>query len=378
MSQLQVAQSMGIKRETLSLWENGKSKPGAPQQRKLARIYQVPVAYLRGEIELEEEKERDVLYRGIPKESQARETIDKWLNFLDDWAEFLESTGFEVKGFHTPRRLDHGFETDLRIASALATEVREYYHLGSSAIPDLASFLDKRGILVYRAPLGKYSAIAANHISGAFYNHPKLGSCILVNSDTTPGRQTFTLAHEFAHALYHYSAKGITSLSDQAFEAKERFANAFAAHFLVPSKSMRQVIREIQVIEQMDPNKVVQLASYFRVSYATMLMRLMEEKVISAEEGKQWKQYSPRSIARKLGLDTEPFDKANSSLKHPIDRYPLSVLETIYAAVDTWRITEIDAAELLDVTREDLVKRLSGLPAEATSEEIMEFEELPW
>ena len=69
---------------------------------------------------------------------------------------------------------------------------------------------------------------------GAFYNHPKLGYSIFVNADTAPGRQTFTMAHEFAHALFHYPTVGVVSRKGDR-DPKERFADAFAAHFLVPA-----------------------------------------------------------------------------------------------------------------------------------------------
>jgi IrrE N-terminal-like domain len=90
------------------------------------------------------------------------------------------------------------------------------------------------------APVGLDMGQGSEGGSGAFYNHPKLGYSILVNADTAPGRQTFTMAHEFAHALFHYPTVGVISRKGDR-DPKERFTDAFAAHFFVPSGALREL-----------------------------------------------------------------------------------------------------------------------------------------
>jgi Zn-dependent peptidase ImmA (M78 family) len=132
-------------------------------------------------------------------------------------------------------------------------------------LPNLYALLDEREVLVYRAAMGRLDR-EPESISGAFYNHPELGYCILVNTDTAPGRQSFTLAHEWAHALFHYAKGGIICRSKDT-DPLERFADAFAASFLVPGKELRRLASEF-----MNPLEALKLAQYFSVSYAMIAL----------------------------------------------------------------------------------------------------------
>src|SRR6266487_4029012 len=83
---------------------------------------------------------------------------------------------------------------------------------------------------IYLAPLG---GDLRGTVSGAFLPHDEVGFSILVNAQTTPGRRQFTLAHELAHALFHGRRPYVGWLGRP--EAVERFADQFAAEFLVPT-----------------------------------------------------------------------------------------------------------------------------------------------
>ena len=162
-----------------------------------------------------------------------------------------------------------------------SAKAREVYGLGSGAIPDLYAFLDERTCLFIG--LSWAPSVDREVASlGAFYNHPELGYCLLVNSDTTLGRQAFTLAHEFAHALFHYPSRGLISWKGER-DPREKFADVFAAHFLVPTKQLKDLVEDDRQSGWPDPYEALQLASYFRVSYATLLYRLFEEKIIEGD-----------------------------------------------------------------------------------------------
>ena len=377
-TQEQVAKILAVPRELVSMWETGRRVPKEQQFEQLASLYQVRVEYLLGEFDRKAVHEREVLYRGISEASRIRPIVNEWVDFLDRWADFLEQVEQAPQGFcRTPRKLDRGFIEDSRRAPTLAAEVRAYFSLGAEAAPNLYAFLDELGIIVYRVELGGYTAQGTDQVSGAFYNHPKLGYSILVNTDTTLGRQAFTLAHEFAHALYHYSQRGITSLSGSYGDPKERFANVFAAHFLVPGKTLRHIVNDSNI----DPYKALQLAVYFRVSYATMLMRLAEEKLITHNQKEEWRQYGPRSMARQLNLSLELFQTGRSDpnkKNSKLERYPLSVLEQIKSALDAEQIVARKAAQLLGVSKSELESRLLNKLPEAEEAEKQEFDELPF
>jgi Zn-dependent peptidase ImmA (M78 family)/DNA-binding XRE family transcriptional regulator len=382
LTQGQVARVIGVPRELVSMWEGEARTPNLKQLERLARIYQIGVDYLLGKAELEEKHERDVLYQGLPQDPALREEIDRWLDFLDEWADLLEELGEEEKltgPGKPPRKLDKGQVTDSRRASTLAIEARDYYGLGRDAIPNLYAFLDSKDVLVYRASLGSIGE-GSDGSSGAFFNHPRLGYCILVNADTTPGRQVFTLAHEFAHALYHYPSGGIICRKDIGYDPKERFANSFAAHFLVPAKELRKLVEDRREIAgHLDAYEALQIAAHFRVSYATLLYRLREENLIDKDHYESLKMYSPSSMAAYLDLDPEEFEIPEPKPLY-LERYPVSVIERIVQAIEDDELTMPQAADVLDIDPYTLQQQVKLIlkPPKAKPQERREFEELPF
>jgi hypothetical protein len=226
---------------------------------------------------------------------------------------------------------------------------------------------------VYRAALGSISKPGGG-VSGAFYNHPGLGYCVLVNSDTTPGRQAFTLAHEFAHALFHYPSGGLISWRGYG-DPRERFADNFAAHFLVPTQQLKELAEDEKRRGGPDPYEALQLASYFRVSYATLLYRLLEEKIIEEEYYEWLKGYSPSQMAWYMGMDPDEFNVPDHEPLH-LERFPVSVIELVKRAVKHDELTPSQAAGLLNIDVHTLQRRISDPPA-ATAEEKREYEEQP-
>ena len=374
LTQAEVAQALGVVRELISLWESGKRVPGLAYIRDLARLYGVEEESLLGEGPLRPAEAEGFHLRGAPAPNLE---LRRWVDFLDAWAEFLEDLGEQPKPLRRPpRALDKGGEyTDRRSVAQLAEQVRKHYDLGLDALPDLYTFLDELGALVYRAPL---EPLAKSKISGAFYNHPKLGWSILVNVDTTPGRQAFTLAHEFAHALYHYRTPGIVSRSDEK-PPIERFADAWAAHFLVPGKAIRQQLKRLNGEARVrDAFQAMWLARYFRVSYNTMLIRLRAERLIDQFAYEEWRSYSVSDLAQRLGLPVEEYKVPEAKARGwDLERYPLSVLEKARRAIEGGLASVAEVAAILDVDRTTLeVELLSPPKKEPTEVQALEASEL--
>lgn len=375
LSQERVARSLGVPRELVSYWETGTRVPSLRQLQDLASLYRTSAARLTGAVSDEEEVRR-VILRGI-EDPEAQRAISSWLGFLDAWADLLGDLGRRLPGpGKPPRQLDERETvTDVRRASTLAEKVRDHYDLGHDAIPDLYAFLDAQRYLVVKANLGSIGR-GQGGVSGAFYNHPRLGFCVLVNADTSPGRQAFTLAHELAHALYHHASGGIVCryLPD---DPQERFADAFAASFLVPGKELRRLVKLEQSrsgSETLAPIDAVKLAKYFGVSYAMILVRLRVERLITPSSYEEWRGYSATALATQLGLDPSDF---HIPVPRPLrlDRYPVSVLEVVRKAVEEDRLSPKQAAGLLDVALNDVQRTLLSAPPPADERERQEHEQ---
>lgn len=358
------------------MWENGSRVPGVRHLEELARLYSVSSAFLLGKEEASENvSEREVLLRGIASNPNIHMEFNKWYDFLDEWAELIsdiDTTPGDFKG-KPPKQLDQGPDyTDSRKSATLAAQVREHYGLGTSPISDLYSFLDEHGVLVYKANLGDWQS-TSNGVSGAFHNHPRLGFCIVVNAETSLGRQYFTLAHEFAHALFHYNAKSIISRHEDK-SPREYFANSFATHFLVPTKELNRVIDQQNWRDKLDPYKCIDLAYSFHVSYAFMLYRLRNEKHISEHQLDDFRKQSPSALARKLNIDSDVFNKPGA-LVLKLDRYPPSVLQIVRDLINDDELSVSQAADLLSVSQANIQAFLkdSTEPTEAEQRELAEF-----
>ncbi len=377
LSQQQVAQMLGVPRELISLWETGKRVPGLAYLEPLAAIFGVNAGYLLGSEELRPDDHTQVYFRG---QGQASVQYRAWRNFLDRWSQFLsliQSSSLPGPR-RPPREIDQGYLTDARRAAKLALEVRQHYALGEDALPDLWAFLDRMGVIVYQAPLGD---LAEGAISGAFVNHPQLGWSILVNSDTSRGRQVFTLAHELAHALYHYKQPSLISFPNpqqQEHRAREKFANHWAAHFLVPGSALRSQLGRLNAsVCQPSEFEVLQLAHYFRVSYSTLVYRLLGEGLIDEASKNQLLQSSAEEIAARLGLQLDDYGIPTGTQDgFEMARYPIGVLQMVRHALETGLCSLGQASSVLDLDRATLQDWLQPLPIDTTGQSKKQFEEL--
>jgi Zn-dependent peptidase ImmA (M78 family)/transcriptional regulator with XRE-family HTH domain len=377
-NQQEIAEVLGVVRETVSYWENDRRVPSAVQLARLAEAYGVtPGSLLGSEPPPVASEEHELVYRGLRQQPpRTKAAIGRWLAFLDDWADLLASCDIPLPGRALPPKQWRAADPirDSRLAPRLAQDVRAYYGLGSDAIPDLLAFLDREGVLVYRIALDPIGE--AEGVSGVTYNHPRLGSCILVNTHTTPGRQTFTLAHEFAHALFHYQEWGLVSRAGDP-DRTERFADAFAAHFLVPGDALRMRVAQLPFQQVASPFDVVSLHRFFRVSYATMLNRLRGEGLLAPERYEEYRGYSPSHLASRMGLSGDDYRPSNRTLASSLGCYPTSVLDRVRGLIESDELSPMGAADLLQVSLEEILGDLLARPEAATNEESQEFRELP-
>lgn len=373
LTQKQVARGLEVPRELVSMWESGARDPRAEQIQELADVLAVPEELLAGQRPVSTWQRNRFLSEISP--SCAREEVKRWLTFLDEWGRFEEEHFSDPGGpDKPPRPLDRGRPVlDARRAPTLADEVRNHYGLGRNALPNLWTFLDEHGVLACRVALGPLHEDPS--VAGAFYNHERLGFCALINASASPGRQTFAMAHAYAHAIFHYTRRAIVCRRGDDSRV-ERFANAFASHLLVPRKKLGEMVTNVSGEEGLDSYKALQLASHFRVSYPTILRRLLAERHLSTDEFEEMRRYSPSGLARRIGLHPSHFQiGAEETLR--LTRYPLSVLERGRRVVKAKGVSPAALARTLNVEEETVQSSLLTDPPEATAAELREYEELP-
>lgn len=358
LSQETAAEAAGLNRVQLSYYEAGRRQPPLGTAAALARLYGTTVEALVAGAEQTSAAidVSGVLYRAAPLAlgERAHAGLRQIDQYLADYVELADETGLVLPGLgRSP--LTAARTVSAKEAAWAARELRQQLNLGGGPLADPFQLLDA-DVLIWRLPLGEDLAQSP---SGLFYNHPRAGFCIAVNSQMTLGRQVFTLAHEFAHAYFHSQTADVIVSMPGADHSREPFADAFAGEFLVPGDALRRVSGQLASVDLLaDPVVVVHLQRHFGVSFATMRVRLLQEKLISREAFDALADVSPSRLAEALGYPVHPADLGSFQL-HPLERFPARMLLLARAALERSIITRGDAAEILGTSPEEIRQLLS-------------------
>lgn len=366
LSQEAAADAVGINRVQLSYIEAAKRQAPLATAAALARLYGTTLESLLAGEELARSgiDVTGVLYRAAPLAlgDHAQAGLRLIDQYLADYVELASETGIAMPGRGrsplTAARTDSTKE-----AASAARELRQHLNLGGGPLTDPFQVLDSH-VLIWRLPLGEDLSASP---SGLFYNHPRAGFCIAVNSQMTLGRQVFTLAHELAHAYFHSQTADVIVSMAGADGGREAFADAFGGELLVPGDALRRLIGDLPHVDLLsDPVVVVHLQRHFGVSFATMLVRLLQEKLISRHVFDELAGVSPSRLAQALGYPVHPADLGSFELQ-PLERFPARMLLLIRTALDKSAITHGDAAEILGTSTEE-VRQLLSRPAAGDEE----------
>jgi Zn-dependent peptidase ImmA (M78 family) len=146
---------------------------------------------------------------------------------------------------------------------ARARSVRDRLRLGIGPTPDILSVMTDAGVSVLVRPLGPRGP------DGIYVRRPGIAVAMLNGSLYLP-RFRFAGAHE----LGHHEFGDDRALDEDIFVAttlEEKRANAFAASFLVPKVAIAE---RMTFKADVSPERVLELANEFGVSYQTMVYRL--------------------------------------------------------------------------------------------------------
>jgi Zn-dependent peptidase ImmA (M78 family)/DNA-binding XRE family transcriptional regulator len=363
LTQKSASEAVGVNRVLLSYYETGERPVPLTVLSALARVYgRTPSQLLEG-VEVQPEPV-EILYRSASEElsDTARSGMAQFSALVRSYAELASEGGGQTAGRGSSPLMTARSNAGRKEAARLARETRELLGLGDGPIGDHLFAIADEWALVFRLPLGE---IQDHSPSGFFYNDPLAGFCIAVNSEMTLGRQLFTLAHEMAHAFFHSQSADVWISFPGAPQARERFADLFAGELLVPEDALIGLAEEIGGSDQLaDPVTAVQLQRHFGVSYATLLVRLRQEKLVSEPTYHELREVSPSKMALALGYDVNPADLGDYHM-HPLDRIPGRMLRLTKTAIAKGLITRGDAAETLGLSSEDVLQLLDRPRADA-------------
>ncbi len=130
---------------------------------------------------------------------------------------------------------------------------------------------------------------------------------IVINSNSTYGRQRFTAAHELCHLFFHEQLGSVICPNsiEKTKDSQEKEADIFASYFLAPDEALKDFFLnniKIKNIEDIDISHVVAIEQHFGLSRMATLQRLIDDHYLTYEKAKTMRKDVILS-AQKLGFD---------------------------------------------------------------------------
>lgn len=192
--------------------------------------------------------------------------------------------------------------------------------------------LETHGFLVFQT-----SKVDLDVFRGLSIFHERL-PIILLNGKDSPAGKAFTLFHEVAHIVNRSS--GLCLLEER--ESQEALANSFAAHFLMPSAAVLELVEGLREGEDV----VEAVARRFKVSRPAAAIRLKVLGYVSEEEVLRERRIADAAWSKQRGERKGESGPPYWRTKYR-DLGP-TVIGAVTRALDEERIGILDAANFLD------------------------------
>lgn len=357
LTQGQVGKQVGMATSTISAIEAGKRSVSGPELHAFARIYHRPISYF-FEQSPAGSPGFQYLFRAAEPEVLDRVSIIKLEEMARDYVLLEELVG--AAPLPTPPDYStFGFRTD-HDAETMAEMERGRLGLGDAPVRDLMNLLDGSvGIRTFLVPVSQstWSGVVVRGHDGRL--------CVAVNSKEESYRRNFDLAHEYGHALVHMNGqRDIAARIDSrtggtaSSRAEERFADAFASAFLMPTRAVLKALEQALRANggRFTDFDLVHMAMQFGVSGQALSNRLVSLRKISRQMNEDyWKsQGSYKQLAKELGYFTEDWTAE-----------PVLPRRFRYLAMKAYEEELISLARLAELLREDYHELRSRLSQEA-------------
>lgn len=215
-------------------------------------------------------------------------------------------------------------------------------------IHDVCGLLEHAGVKVLSVPM------ASDGFFGLSVGEEDGGPAVVVNvwELISVERRIFSAAHEFGHLMLHPDAYDVTQIKENKEEEHE--ADRFAGHFLMPDEGFCKEWNEASGLHWVD--RVFKVKRIFRVSYKTVLARLLEQGVADNSLWMKFNAVYQQRFRRKLPFKKEPMgiDPAEPFGMLRFDFFEDRFSRLTREAVDKDKISLSRGAEMLGIDIEEM------------------------
>jgi Zn-dependent peptidase ImmA (M78 family)/transcriptional regulator with XRE-family HTH domain len=273
LTQQDVANELGIARTTVIAIEQGERKVRPEELLQLARLYGRAVSDLIREREVVEEflvQFRTAIAQAGRHQAELTRAIQEFQQLCEDYLELERLCRASLTRHYPPQYSTEGISPE-EAAEDIASAERNRLGLGEGPILRLRETLENDvGLRIFYPKL-------PSHIAGMFGYTDKLGGCIAINAVHPEERQRWSLGHEYSHFLTNRFRPEVSVMFVyERVPAAERFADAFAGAFLMPSDGLKRRFHELARLRKgkITPAELCQLAHYYVVSVEALTHRL--------------------------------------------------------------------------------------------------------
>ena len=278
LTQEDLAKSVGLSSEFISLLELGRRSPSLDSLSRIAKVLDKKISFFL----LEKIESFDSLIKGDKLNLKTKRLLTTFRKYCDDYLWMEEVTG---------RQSDLAPLYANVQAEKLAVQERRRLGLGQDTIPQVFSLLEQRGLHVWRHPIPEDI-----HIAGMFvFLDYKQSAFALVNSNQSFHQQILTATHEYGHYLKDRFDGPIIDNPDifiedyiTLYHGREKYAQTFALHFLLPPERLIEFIERDLRSKQLNLEDILYIRRCYDVSFLVMLQMLKKLEYISLGQFKEF------------------------------------------------------------------------------------------
>ncbi len=274
MTQQDAAVALGFARTTVVAIEKGERKTTPHELIAFAKAYRRPVSDIVG---------RPIVSESFVPQFRSNQGAAELEDEIANLAQLLQSLSEDfvalekLRGMPLMRNYPNEYQTSGgipdQVAEDVATAERNRLGLGDGPIGNLRERLASDvGIRIFAFEM-------PSQIAGLFAYNEELGACVGINSKHPRDRRNWSLAHEYGHFLMTRYAPEVTVLTVSGrSNRRERLADAFARHFLMPASGLNRRFTELHRSSEggITLAHVCTLANLYQVSVQALMLRLEE------------------------------------------------------------------------------------------------------
>lgn len=292
-----LARIVGVSRQTMSSYEEGKTAPKPELVASIAAVLNEDIEFFYAPDLGLAYRHEDVYFRDLVRNRMAdRKAAGRELEgvielafVLGKYVRYPELRLPKIDETTDPREISHA---DIESA---AERLRECWGLGFEPIRNLVRSAELNGVLLQRFGLDDYEDLDALSIWSEQLGRPVV---LLNGQKSSASRSRFDLAHELGHMLLHRNTLPEFRSEPSVHKMLERQAHAFAGALLLPRTTWATEVGEVSL------SGLVRMKARWNTSVAAQLFRAKQLGLLSDERfSGLYRQLSSRGWRRKEPLD---------------------------------------------------------------------------